>query len=341
MIFTSSINNKIKEWKNNIKKYDNHSREEIEKSIYDLYKNLNFKQPQVIITSSPVKGIIRYLEYCKNVKILLIENKINIEQELIQKQGKDWFNYIKERTSSNNNYINNYLDNIKKAIDKFILYIPDEYKTNNKIPIFGGIYSNNYCLYNLINEYNLTNDYSFLIRSFINLSNISEFWWLTEKIAIVSEKPIFISVNEQNVLHNTNKAALEYKDKFRICVWNGTQVPLEIIESQENITLEKIQDQNNLQIRYIMMELYGMARLLIETKAYIEHQDNFGTLVSTDILRKLLNEHTIPAKFVIVKDPSTNNQYALRVPNEINTAKEGVAWTFKQTTKTYVPSKET
>lgn len=77
-----------------------------------------------------------------------------------------------------------------------------------------------------------------------------------------------------------------------------------------------------------MLERYGWVKLLKDLNARELHKDNFGVLYETNRLGEYLEGEDPTARFVHVKDPSTNREYALRVPPTMKTAQEAVAWTF-------------
>jgi hypothetical protein len=90
-----------------------------------------------------------------------------------------------------------------------------------------------------------------------------------------------------------------------------------------------------------MLERYGWDRFLDDLGATVEHEDEYGKLLATDKMNGYLDGEDSIAKFVLVKDPSTDRRYALRVPPDTKTAKEGVAWTFEEEVESYNPIQET
>jgi len=106
----------------------------------------------------------------------------------------------------------------------------------------------------------------------------------------------------------------------------------ELIESPELLTVEKIYAEGNQEIRRVMLERYGWDRYLTDVEAKELHTDECGTLLQID-----LADDENPARFVRVIDNSTNRQYSLRVPPDIQTAREAVAWTFDVPPEQYSP----
>jgi hypothetical protein len=159
-------------------------------------------------------------------------------------------------------------------------------------------------------------------------------------MVIITAKPTFICMDEQGRLHHEDRAALEYGDGFCVYAWHGVRVPEWVILHPEEITVEKVLSEENQEVRRVMLERYGWDRLLFDLKAKVIHEDSTGKLVSTRRLSEYLDGEDDEARFVLVVDSSTDRRYALRVPPETCTAREGVAWTFCQDETKYMPIKE-
>ena len=92
----------------------------------------------------------------------------------------------------------------------------------------------------------------------------------------------------------------------------------------------------NAEIRRVLMERFGYEKFLREMKGVVTHRDGDSRLIRIDWHK---NEESI--KLVRVKDSSTNRYYLLRVPPNVRTCKEAVAWTFGMGEDQYNPLKET
>lgn len=78
----------------------------------------------------------------------------------------------------------------------------------------------------------------------------------------------------------------------------------------------------------------GMTAYLTDSRARRVHADETGALYR-------VGAGDEPLTVVVVRDPSTTRDYALRVPPATQTAREGVAWTFGLTAAEYHPAVET
>ena len=165
-------------------------------------------------------------------------------------------------------------------------------------------------------------------------------WWPFEGAVIMTERPVFICLDDDGRLHHENRMALEYADGTGVYAWHGVRVPEWIILEPDKITPELVLTEDNQEIRRVMLERYGWDLLLENVEAKELHSDCTGLLVCTDRLSEYLDGEDDEARFVLVKDPSTERRYALRVPPDIDSARAGVAWTFEQEEGDYSPEQE-
>jgi len=145
----------------------------------------------------------------------------------------------------------------------------------------------------------------------------------------VTERPVILNRDERGRLHCENGPAMQYPDGWTLYRIHGVSVPEYVVESPIDITVEKIEDESNIEIRRIMVDRYvgGMAKYLLDSNAEIMHKDDFGTLY-----RKLQkDDESIWMVHVIC--PSTKREYFLGVdPNAyggLKTAQAAVASTWR------------
>jgi hypothetical protein len=156
----------------------------------------------------------------------------------------------------------------------------------------------------------------------------------------VSERPSLLNRDEQGRLHCVDGPAVAYPDGWCIYAVHGVRIPFWIIEHPEQITVAKIQAEENAEIRRVMVERYGQAKYLLDAGAKEVHRDDFGTLYRVEIA---YDEPLVMVK-VVNSTPEPDGEfkdYFLRVPPFCATAHEAVAWTFGETIKTYRPLVET
>src|SRR5262249_31159925 len=101
--------------------------------------------------------------------------------------------------------------------------------------------------------------------------------------------------------------------------------------------------------RRVMLERYGVSNYLENSKAEKIHEDDFGVLYRKISTRKLppappFGRRSLEEPLVMVKVVNSTPEldgsykdYLLRVPPNITTAKEAVAWTFGLSPEEYSP----
>ncbi len=152
------------------------------------------------------------------------------------------------------------------------------------------------------------------------------FFWMTRDAVHVAQAQIFSMEHPsgQRRLHYEIGPAIEYRDGSGLWFWKGTQVTEQTILRPETFTAEGILAEQNAEVRRVQIERFGMERFIREANAKIIHSHEMGQLYSLD----LPNDPDRKLKAVLVKDPSTNREYFLRVPPTIERADDACAWTF-------------
>lgn len=179
-----------------------------------------------------------------------------------------------------------------------------------------------------------------LLNPFYRLSEICGWWWPFDEVIVMSDKPIQLNLDERSRLHSTTTQSISYSDGWGIYAIHGVIVPTYVITNPEQITVEKIEKENNIEIRRVMLEKYGIQKYLIDAKADKIAEDEFGTLYRKEIID---DESIVMVKVTnATPEPDgTKKEYFLRVPPDVTTPHEAVAWTFGRTDEEYFPMKET
>ncbi|MFE0674607.1 DUF6745 domain-containing protein [Streptomyces sp. NPDC058867] len=165
-------------------------------------------------------------------------------------------------------------------------------------------------------------------------------WWPFTRVAVVSERPVELHRDEAGRLDHGDGPALAYPDGFALHAWRGMPVPAAFLAELPALTPARIREEENAELRRVMLEYYGYDRYLTDSGARPLHHDETGTLWRIDlpadepvVMVEVLNSTPEP--------DGTRRTYWLRVPPSTRTAKEGVAWTFGIGEEVYAPVKET
>ncbi|GAA2263080.1 hypothetical protein GCM10010415_28090 [Streptomyces atrovirens] len=165
-------------------------------------------------------------------------------------------------------------------------------------------------------------------------------WWPFEKVAVVCERPVALHRDEAGRLDHGDGPALEFPDGFALCAWRGMPVTRAFLEELRTLTPERIRQEENAELRRVMLEYYGYDRYLADSGAQPLHRDDTGTLWRVE----LADDEPVVMVEVLNSTPEpdgTHRTYWLRVPPTTRTAREGVAWTFGLGAEVYEPLEET
>ena len=166
-------------------------------------------------------------------------------------------------------------------------------------------------------------------------------WYLPhEGVCWVSERHHLLNRDEQGRLHSLTDPAVSYPDGWSIYAVHGVRVPQDIIEDRNSINPHRITSESNAEIRRVMLDIFGQARYLQESGAKKVQSDRFGELYR----QELVDDEPIVMVRVTNSTPEPDGSvkpYFLRVPPEIRTAEQAVAWTFGKEPGAYAPAVET
>ncbi|MFD3787642.1 DUF6745 domain-containing protein [Streptomyces cyaneofuscatus] len=165
-------------------------------------------------------------------------------------------------------------------------------------------------------------------------------WWPYERAVVISERPEVLHRDEAGRLDHGAGPALAYGDGFALYAWRGMPVPAAFLAELASLTPQRIREEENAELRRVMLEYYGYDRYLTESGAEPVHRDETGILwrIALDgdedvVMVEVVNSTPEP--------DGTHRTYWLRVPPATRTAKDGVAWTFGLDGAAYAPVRQT
>ena len=158
-----------------------------------------------------------------------------------------------------------------------------------------------------------------------------------ELLCLICEPPVEMKFNDRGMLHCPDGPAVKYRDGFEVYVLNGVTMPPYVVKTADQITVEKIEKEENVEVRRVMIQRYGIEKYIEDSGAREIDADEFGVLYKKE---QLSDEPIVVVKVVNSTpepDGSPPKHYFLRVPPYITTAKEAVAWTFDMEKSEYQP----
>ncbi|MBX9668416.1 MAG: hypothetical protein K2X93_12395 [Candidatus Obscuribacterales bacterium] len=160
-----------------------------------------------------------------------------------------------------------------------------------------------------------------------------------DEYCFLVKRPTQISTTQRGQLHSLTGPAISYCDGFNVHSFEGVTVPAWVIESPDLITANAIDKENNVEIRRVLLRLFGESKYL-EAGAVCIHQDELGQLYR----KELAGDEEIV--MVRVKNSTPNQDgtfdyYYIRVPPDTTTVKAAIAWSFRMEPGEYNPTQET
>jgi hypothetical protein len=173
-------------------------------------------------------------------------------------------------------------------------------------------------------------------------------WWALDGLAIVSERPLVLRRDDRGRPHCVDGPAIAWPDGVEAFAWHGVAVEPWVIREPERITVAAIDATSNVEVRRVLVERFGEERLVREGGAELLDSDVVGRLWRREIdpPRRWIGRREEPVVMVEVQNSTpepdgTRKTYYLRVPPNLRTAREAVAWTFGLSGSQYRPERET
>lgn len=180
-----------------------------------------------------------------------------------------------------------------------------------------------------------------VMQPYVDLCGHCKKWMLFEKVCALKENAAGIYMDESRRLHREDGPAVHYNAGAEYYFWKGLEIDRKII--MEPFTVKDIDGEQNLEIRRVMIDKYGQGQYLMDSGATERHRDDWGVLYEKQMGR---DEALVMVKVVnsTPEPDGTYKDYFIRVPPDMRTAREAIAWTFQKQEgggQTYSPIKET
>jgi hypothetical protein len=167
------------------------------------------------------------------------------------------------------------------------------------------------------------------------------YWWAPyETACFVSDGPTAIHLDASERLHNLRGPAMAFNDGWSLYSIHGSCVSERLVMHPEQVGLEDLPLEESLEVLHATIDLLGHERFLAAARARLIQEDVFGRLCRIEF-----HEYE-PLQLVEVMNATPEpdgsvRRHLLRVPPEVETAHEAVAWSFGRRTKDYAPVVQT
>ena len=177
------------------------------------------------------------------------------------------------------------------------------------------------------------------IKPLLELSKHIGWWIALEGVAILQHRPLSITFDDQDRIHNTEGPAIKFRGDSEINVYavHGITVEKKIID--RDYTVDDIDAEMNTEIRRIMIDLYGDVRYIQDSGLEPVQTDEFGSL----FVKKVPDDEEIVMVKVInstMEPDGSFKDYWLRAdPKAYNgqrTARAAVASTWRNKDGSYI-----
>jgi hypothetical protein len=178
------------------------------------------------------------------------------------------------------------------------------------------------------------------LRGLAELARSAGWWWPYRGSVVLCDRPSRLERDGQGRLHSAAGPAVEYPDGWTLWAWHGVRVPRLAIERPEQLRAAGILAEPDVEVRRALIERLGTDRFLRDVGARQVAEDETGILWRVDLPE---DEPLVCVEVTnATPDPAgTFSRHVLRVPPDVRTPREAVAWTFGVEAGEYRPLLET
>lgn len=295
-------------------------------AVKAAYITVGLEVPEIIFCSSPRSAITQlkslkfpllsqhelielFYKKIKNIVYLFISIEFIIEKALeIDEIENDIFPIAR--------WENNLLHEVFFDVDY------DEYSTDivvNRASLAEDLYAAEF----FIAEYSMvfSQEIQKALESFKQL--LAECGWIIpfEKVCYVCSRPLKLSLDSEHRLHAEGESAIEFTDGYKIYSYHGVTLPEKYGQLHPNQWQSQwILEEENAEVRRVLIQVIGYARICSELQAAELDSWQEYTLLKID------NADVEPIYLLKMTCPSTGFIHALRVPPDMQSAREAIRW---------------
>lgn len=176
------------------------------------------------------------------------------------------------------------------------------------------------------------------LRGLLDLTSAGP-WWAYENAFFVSDR--FLEVRRREGLPHSPEwietPAYLFRDGWAVYAREGMLLPRQIIDDPSTLTVRRIRNERNTELRRVLIEYMGYERFMQESRAQLRSTDEYGKLwtIPNESFRVVEVKNSTP------EPDGSIHRYFLRVPQHVTTPHQAVAWTFNLQADEYKPVKQT
>jgi hypothetical protein len=157
-------------------------------------------------------------------------------------------------------------------------------------------------------------------------AGLFRYWATWQEIICVPRPALFMDGRR---LHRADGPAVVWRSGECHWFWHGVEVPPWVIERPERITADAICDETNLELRRWLIERFGAQRLIDELGGELVAKHAYGRLWRCRVDEREAETYAVlEVENGTVEADGSRRRYCLRVPPDMRTPREAVAWTY-------------
>jgi internalin A len=287
-------------------------RQQAAAAVKVAYELISQAEPEIVFCSSPYAGLTSLAEYKSLKKVRLAEKLSEATREGFS-QGL-WIFLLRGMQFRQADAIHSEL-----RLDlRDRRFYPNNYLMPEDLVI--AISVTEYCVSKF--GYVLTHKTQEALQCLNQLLEHCGWIWAFEEVCVVCDRPIKLSFESENRLHALGEPAIEFVDGYQLYSYHGVTLP----EKYGKLHPEQWQSQwlleeDNAELRRLLIQGIGYDRLCQELQATELDTWQEYTLLTIDH-----NVDEEPIYLLKMTCPSTGFVHALRVPPDVNSARDAICW---------------
>lgn len=295
--------------------------ENAEKGIIGEYAVAGLAPPEIVRVTSPLAG-------CSCIKAL---NNLNFPENSVKKLVSTSIESSIEDSVRNsvsvsvwNSVLDSVLNSVRNSVERSVWHLVGDQLSGFSVSLLnligGQILSSYVAWYTFFQDVcGVKLNDAALARTLTVQS--CHLWFPFKEIAIVSDRPRQIHLNDAGQSHCEDDMAIKWPDGWGVWAINGVIVDKQVVKAPESQTIQQIDDEENEEVRRVRIERFGWQRYLTETNAkVIDSRVNDLEQTKEYLMRR------DSMVVLLCHCPSTARVYAMEVPTDVKTCDAAQSW---------------
>ncbi|MEG4114908.1 MULTISPECIES: DUF6745 domain-containing protein [unclassified Microcoleus] len=303
-------------------------REKAAKAVKQAYLGIDEKEPEIIFCSSPYEGANLVLGYERAINQLYEEFGVNLVDRFNEEvYDRAWSNFNAQISEEVYCQINlqfwTHIDDFFRDMLDEKLYRNQDFLAVDAYSYIDPILWAEVCAFcDFFVSVLKCNPNGINWQALLFFTTQCGWIFPYEKVCIVCDRPRIFSFDSQHRLHAEGGPAIQFSDGYSIYSYHGVTLPekygkLHPHEWQSQWVLEE----ENAEIRRVLIQGIGYDRIARELAAV-----ELDTWQEYTLLKIDTKVDVEPIYLLKMTCPSTGFIHALRVPPDINSAREAIKW---------------